>query len=168
MQSLGLPSGAYDSSATAINGDGTTVVGFAEHSGGYKRAFIWNATTGMTSLGVPFGWSTSLAADVTDDGSIVVGSGSSGRGTAAFIWQSSIGMQSLADFLSNRAIDLTGWTSLTEAEGITPDGRFITGWGVYNGSSQGFLIDLGAPIPGPAAIAVVLMAGARRDRRRHQ
>jgi hypothetical protein len=72
----------------------------------------------------------SSALAVSGDGLTVVGAGSSALGGEAFIWNASAGMQNLKEVLAyDYGLDLTGWT-LSEALGVSTDGRTIVGYGV--------------------------------------
>ena len=74
-----------NSQANAVNGSGSTVVGWAADEHGVTSAFRWTADTGMLSLGILPGGSGSIANDVSDDSSVVVGdSTSSGTSWRAF------------------------------------------------------------------------------------
>lgn len=91
MEDLGSLGGRF-SIATAVSGDGSTVVGGAETAFGVWKAFRWTATGGMQSLGTPSDlWSRALA--VSADGSVVVGW--SDHGHCAFRWTARDGMRSL-------------------------------------------------------------------------
>jgi hypothetical protein len=74
----------------------------------------------------------------------------------AVIWDQTHGMRSLLEVLINDyglGSQLSGW-SLDKATAISPNGRFIVGWGT-NPSTQieAWLVRLdAAPIPLPAAV----------------
>ena len=40
-------------------------------------------------------------------------------------------------------MSLTGWSSLTDARGISANGRSLVGYGVYEGQRRGFIADIG-------------------------
>ena len=68
-----LPGGGYGSSASAVSGDGSVVVGHST-SGSGVEAFRWTASGGMVGLGaLPGRTFYSSAFDVSADGSVVVG-----------------------------------------------------------------------------------------------
>ena len=88
----------------------------------------------MISLGeLPGGRHHSSARSVSADGSVIVGDSHSDRGNEAFVWNAKNGMRSLRDVLisssTSLAEQLQGW-KLTEARGISADGRKIAGVGV--------------------------------------
>lgn len=131
MQSL-LTGGRYDyTSARAISGDGSVVVGLTSTNNfSFTEAFLLNLNeSDFEGLGdLPGGKHFSRAFDVSFDGSIVVGHSHTENGLEAFIWTNShYNMRSLKDVLENvYGLDLTGWT-LSAARGISVSGRgFIT------------------------------------------
>lgn len=75
-----LPGGVDHSTATAVNADGTVIVG---SSGSNVEAFIWDRASGMRSLekvlqaaGVDIqGWHLRRAVGVSDDGTRILGYG---------------------------------------------------------------------------------------------
>lgn len=145
-------------SARAVNADGSVIVGKAGYS-----AFKWTAAAGMETLPSVFDGQI-LANAVTSDGSIIVGQ--AGNYYTALVWQNSSSAVSLWHYLTERGVSLSGWSSLTDAKGISADGRFITGYGVYEGMNRGFVADLGA-VPTPAASALLLAGGLLTRRRRN-
>jgi len=154
---VGLGSLPVSCSARAVNADGSVIAGKAGYS-----AFRWTAATGMEMLLSDFDGQI-LANAMTSDGSIIVGQ--AGNYYTALIWQNSASAVSLWNYLAERGVSLSGWSSLTDAKGISADGRFISGYGVYNGLNRGFVVDLGA-VPSPAASALLLASGLLARRRR--
>lgn len=146
MAGLGFLPGTTSSFASAVNADGGVVVG---NSG--QLAFRWTPAGGMQPLSII--WQGQyFARAVSADGSIVVGQ--SGFTRTALIWDASGSVQTLEAFLGQRGVDLTGWASgwapdgtshsaLSDARGISPDGRFIVGYGMYGGKRRGFIADAG-------------------------
>lgn len=132
-----------------ISADGRLVVGFMSNSTTREqRAFLWSVSTGYRNLGTV----NNLLSDayaISADGSIVVGyTGDRWNGNSrAFIWTESGGMQDL----SNRyATLLSEGSHLGVATAISPDGRYIVGYG-FNADNQrfeAFLLDTGCPIRG--------------------
>jgi probable HAF family extracellular repeat protein len=148
MRTVGAGSAAY-----AVSADGSYVVGEGTVDGGpngYQQvAFRWHGF--MMSLGWLPGGSYSRAEGVTADGTTVVGYGTSNSpytwyGYEAFIWDPVHGMRSLRDVLINEhglGATLAGWV-LGEAKAITPDGRFVVGWGINpSAQEEAWLLDLG-------------------------
>ena len=166
MQSLGTLFGGSASSATGISGDGSVIVGSSTAAEGL-RAFLWTAVGGMESLGVMAVGSYSSATAISADGRVVVGFGGLADGTqSAFVHHDSIGMMSLMDYLTNRGVNMSGWDVLGKATGVSADGRYVVGNGIFNGAERAFIADIGV-IPAPAAAPLLALAGlATRGRRR--
>ena len=106
------------SSASAVNADGSVVVGTHGSALGYE-AFRWTPSGGVQGLGdLPGGNFESWANGVNGDGSVVVGNGRPAAGYEAFRWTASGGMQGLGN--------LPGGTS-SFARGVSGDGSVIVG-----------------------------------------
>jgi probable HAF family extracellular repeat protein len=121
--------------ALAVSADGSVVVGRTIDPDyfGY-HAFRWTQSTGMITLLPPNApvWDTEAFA-VSADGSIIVGTYSDNVWSGAFIWDAVNGIRSLRDLLVNQLhLDLTGWTSLGTATGISADGLTVVGTGSKN------------------------------------
>lgn len=117
-----LPGGAFRSTATAISGDGTTVVGEAESATG-GEAFRWTGLGTIAGLGdLPGAATRSYAYNVSADGSVVVGfsfAAASGPFPEAFRWTSALGMQGLGD--------LPGGNPWSTAYAVSADGSVASG-----------------------------------------
>ena len=105
---------------------------------------------------------------MSGDGSVVVGTGSSASGVEAFVWTSSGGMGRLWDVLLASGVNpaASGWTGLSGAYAITPDGNTIVGSGTRNGNTEAFV----AVVPEPASLSPMALGGIfllRRRRRCH-
>jgi probable HAF family extracellular repeat protein len=139
MQNLGTL-GGDSSEARGVSADGSVVVGWARNAAGQWRAFRWTAARGMQNLGT-LGGGGSAAYGVSADGSVVVGWASKAAGRwRAFRWTASGGME---DLNVTYASLLTDGSKLAGAFAISPDGRYIAGWG-YNaatGRIEAFLLD---------------------------
>jgi probable HAF family extracellular repeat protein len=133
-----LPGGGY-SEAWGVSADGAVVVGVSN-----GRAFRWTAAGGMQDLGT-LGGDWSYAYGVSADGAVVVGWADNAAGQwRAFRWTASRGME---DLNTTYASLLTDGSVLREARAISPDGRYIVGWG-YNAAEwriEAFLLDTGFP-----------------------
>jgi probable HAF family extracellular repeat protein len=134
---LGTLGGDY-SDARGVSADGSVVVGVAVNAAWQYRAFRWTAAGGMQDLGT-LGGNWSRAYGVSADGAVVVGF-SDGR---PFRWTAS-GME---DLNITYASLLTDGSALASATAISPDGRYIVGYG-YNAATrrwEAFLLDTGFP-----------------------
>jgi hypothetical protein len=148
---------ADGSSALAISGDGTTIVGEV-HSATGPHAFRWTETGGLDVL-IDDRYSSATAA--SHDGSVIVGA----VNDEVFIWTEARGARRLADVLEHDyGLDLGDWHFL-EAVGISADGKTIVG----NGNNGAWIVN----IPEPSALTLSLMGcpatcalvGARRVRK---
>jgi probable HAF family extracellular repeat protein len=139
MQDLGTL-GGDESWAYSVSADGSVVVGWAGNAAGYRRAFRWTASGGMQDLGM-LGGDAGEARGVSADGSVVVGWAEDAAGQyRAFRWTAAGGME---DLNITYAHLLTNGSELYRANAISPDGRYIVGWG-YNaatGRLEAFLLD---------------------------
>ena len=141
MQDLGTL-GGYWSGAYGVSADGAVVVGGARNAAGQPRAFRWTASGGMQDLGTLPGSRESGAYSVSADGSVVVGwDYNAGQGQyRAFRWTAAGGME---DLNTTYASLLTNGSVLIKARAISPDGRYIVGWGINAATErlEAFLLD---------------------------
>jgi len=129
--------------ARGVSADGSVVVGWAYNDAGQDRAFRWTQATGMVDLGT-LGGDWSEAYGVSADGSVVVGVAQNAvRLLRAFRWTAAGGME---DLNTTYASLLRPSSDLRMARAISPDGRYIVGWG-YNAATgrpvEAFLLDTG-------------------------
>jgi probable HAF family extracellular repeat protein len=140
MQDLGTLDGS-ESEAWGVSADGSVVVGRARNAAGQWRAFRWTEARGMRDLGTLPGGDWSWARGVSADGSVVVGEAENAAGQIrAFRWTAVRGMEDLNIAYAHL---LTDGSVLLEARAISPDGRYVVGWG-YNaatGNFEAFLLD---------------------------
>ncbi len=139
------PNGEPCVGAGALSGDGRFMIGWMAPwcgKGQHHYAFRWSESKGYELLEPVYrGWRT-VAYDVSRDGSVIVGSIDPGFMTYedyATIWRIGRGMEDLN--VLYREIVPSGWT-LTFATGVSPDGRYIVGYG-WNPSyrTEAWLID---------------------------
>ena len=142
MESLGtLPEGSY-SSAAAISRDGEVIVGRAD-VGGPTHMFRWTASNGMEDLGRLAGWQYALANATNADGSVIVGEAyqPGGGDSRAILWKRGLGVVNLNTYLVDAGVDLTGWI-LSDAIGVSDDGRTIVGMGAHIGRYEAWIATL--------------------------
>jgi probable HAF family extracellular repeat protein len=139
MQDLGTLGGRH-SVAYGVSADGLVVVGGAWNTARRQRAFRWTAADGMQDLGT-LGGNQSVAYGVSADGAVVVGSAQNADGQwRAFRWTPVDGMKDLSDTYSCL---LSNGSYFEAAFAVSPDGRYIVGWG-YNAATrrrEAFLLD---------------------------
>jgi probable HAF family extracellular repeat protein len=144
MQDLGTLPGGCCSYAYAVSADGSVVVGGAYNAAGQYRAFRWTVDGGMQDLGT-LGGRESEASGVSADGSVVVGSARNAAGQWRAVRWTALG--GVEDLNTTYASLLTNGSLLRLTTAISPDGRYIVGWG-YNaakGRIEAFLLDTGFP-----------------------
>ncbi len=131
-----MPEYIEASEAYGVSADDYVVVDYAVNGLWHSHAFRWTADSGkMQDLGTLVG-ADSRAYDVSADGFIVVGT----TGWCAFRWTPTGGME---DLNQTYASLLTDGSYLTEANAISPDGRYIVGQG-YNAATgrwEAYLLD---------------------------
>jgi len=141
MQDLGTLPGGRESYAYGVSADGSVVVGRAYNTSRYERAFRWVEGVGMQDLGTLDLADESVASGVSADGSVVVGRAyTSWLFSGAFRWTAAGRMENLNITYASLLI---GDSWLYEARAISPDGRYIVGWG-YNaatGRYEAYLLD---------------------------
>lgn len=137
-----LDDSEFPTEASAVNGDGTILVGQApDPERGYQQAAVmWRfngATWDRTVLGVMRRSGavrgTAYARGVSDDGRVVVGTArldESRPGTVGFIWMPETGMMKASDWLKSLGIDLERPRPgvrfrIADLPAVTPDGRVI-------------------------------------------
>lgn len=116
--------------ATAVNSDGTLIVGQAPDASGNGVAFFYSDKTGLISLGTITHSPTdqSVANGISDNGRVVGWSGDPfGNGTEAFVWTPSLGTKKLANVLNQLGANIPAGTILTTAFSISADGSTMTG-----------------------------------------
>jgi len=131
MQDLGTL-GGDESVANCVSAGGSVVVGSSENAAGHWRAFRWTQAGGMQDLGT-LGGDESMAYGVSADGSVVVGmatkkvKGFIGGRYGSYVcfevarifrWTQASGMK-----------ELSGYLYRPQVTAISPDGRYIAGYG---------------------------------------
>ena len=138
--------GGPESEAYGVSADGRVVVGWAHDAAGQPHAFRWEdgVMQDLATLGGP----ESEAYGVSADGRVVVGRALNAAGQwRAFRWTAAGGME---DLNITYASLLTDGSVLNYANAISPNGRYIVGFG-YNaatGREEAFLLDTGFPLRG--------------------
>jgi probable HAF family extracellular repeat protein len=147
LGTLGGTASGVGSFARAADADGKVVVGFTTVPGATNvtgatqliHAFRWTAGSGMVDLGTLAGSTgTSAAAAVSADGSIIVGESnlaSDPNVGHAVLWTSATGIQDLNTLLRSGGVNTSGIT-LVAARGISSNGQFVVGDGMFPGTGS--------------------------------
>ena len=117
--------------ATAINKDGTIVAGYYNLDNGTSHGFMWNATNGLTDMGIPASHPNTYYLEPTcmsDDGATVFGQLTELNGWVGFRYNTTTGFQDTGGIVPS-ACTADG----TEAVGIE-NMYFPAVWSVGNGS----------------------------------
>jgi probable HAF family extracellular repeat protein len=114
--------------ATAVNSNGTQIVGQSLDARGTEVAFFYSDKRGLIALGTlsHAAGDQSIANGISDDGR-VVGWSSNLSGGEAFTWTSSSGMKRLASVLRTLGAKIPAGTTLTNALSISADGSTMVG-----------------------------------------
>ncbi|GIV19395.1 MAG: hypothetical protein KatS3mg023_1146 [Armatimonadota bacterium] len=138
--------GGSHSMATGISSDGTVVVGWSYNDAALFRAFRWVETDEIRELGMLPNSYYVWAYDVSGDGQTAVGETSLlSAGGRALRWRTGGGTEDLNVTYSNL---LTDGSILEGARAISPDGRFIVGYGIHATArrTEAFLLDTQAGV----------------------
>ena len=163
--SFANPTFFTDSSALAVSGDGTTVVG-TSLVGQHQEVFRWTQAGGMVSLSSPTASNTSLDGNsnaaptgISADGGVVVFNVNAGVANfSAYRWfKDSSGSpsggtaQTVGAWLTAGGVNTANWT-FTSAEGVNAGGNVVVGLGTHSGVTQSYVAQVGAssnPTPAP-------------------
>ncbi len=124
--------------ATAVNADGTIVVGFtygAEINTRIAAAWDWTgAAWEKRILGALPGtfpeYGVVIPNDLTPDGGTIVGYNAfDWTQSTGFIWTEETGMVDVEDFLTDNGIEFDPWFNLLSITGISDDGKTMVGIG---------------------------------------
>jgi probable HAF family extracellular repeat protein len=148
--SFANPSLVFESGATGISRDGTTVIGFSRAADGISHPVLWRGGA-ITDLGFVAGRTPTMGRRFDDNvhtplaasagGTVIVGRVGddccNGNTTTdrAWRWSAATGMQELQQIAINAGLNLNGYV-LYEANGISDNGQFISG-NAYNGTAVG-------------------------------
>lgn len=155
LTSLGTIAGGTSGNATGISSDGSVIIGYERVSSSIRRAFRWTATEGFILLGdFVGGQDYSEPLSLSANGDVIVGrSYSANPADSAFVWDAANGLRSIRALLTE-AGQAVGW-SITAATGVSADGKKVIGYGTNkSGQTEGWLLDLDAPPPPPATVAL--------------
>lgn len=126
------PAGFGNYFGVDVSTDGKVIVGYTYD--GY--AIRWSGASYAQYQTTP----NSAYAATNQDGTASVGTlTTAANTTVAAIWDANGNVHQVTDYLPTS--NLSGWT-LTEATGISDDGKVVVGNGLYSGQSQGWIAHL--------------------------
>jgi probable HAF family extracellular repeat protein len=171
MENLGAFPGDDGSQALSISADGSTIIGV---SGGdvytpTAKLIRWRSGT-MEEMAKPVGSTFARTLGVSDDGNVVGGYANFSGTISAYVWSGLNEPVALSDILTAQGADLTGW-ELTAIESVVGSNGtyYVTGYGLRNGFSEGFVAMAVIPEANAAwfaALPVALVILRIRQRRR--
>ncbi|MCC6284906.1 MAG: hypothetical protein IT439_06320 [Phycisphaerales bacterium] len=154
------------SQAFNVSSDDAFIVGTYSLPGGsgFNRAAVWSLDGSLPELlSGPAANSSTWAWAASNGATIVLGRDTSLQGSSVVFWDGNRQYHELHSFLTARGIDLTGWR-LTDAVGISADGRVIAGNGRNpDGHNEAWVAYI--PTPGTALVLAAVPAIAARRRR---
>jgi uncharacterized membrane protein len=150
VQQLGLPPGYPEAFAWGISGDGSVVIGLTYSSPDWDStgAFYWTESEGARVLSTLGGAESWVFKGISVDGSVIVGASQNAAGEwRAVRWRRVQGQYRIEDLNQTYAASLANGSVLRSAHGMSPDGRYIVGWGrnAATGRDEAFLLDTNAP-----------------------
>lgn len=121
-----------------VSNDGKWIGGNGAIESATQAPWIWNSEKGTIVIGER-GY-TGCVADIANDGSMAIGWEGSGQG--AWIWTEELGKINLNTYATEHLhIDL-GNFSIASVYDMSPNGRYVTGWGFQNGNPRAYMLDL--------------------------
>ena len=116
--------------ATALNSDGSQIVGQTPGATGNGVAFLYSDNAGLNLLGTISHSPNdqSVANAISDNGRVIGWSGDPfGKGIKAFLWTPQMGMKDLLTVLNRMGANIPAGTTLTTALSISADGTTMVG-----------------------------------------
>lgn len=129
---------------TAVSGDGTWIGGYGDYANNYQP-WIWSQDSGVVNLGSFPNVGNGFVSGMSADGSTVIGWFDGqlfGDPQTPFIWSFSTGLLDLNSYLHSELNYPIDEYQLYTADCISPDGHFISGYGVNTNSFTYFVYRL--------------------------
>lgn len=127
-----------------VSNDGKWIGGNGAIESATQAPWIWNEDKGTIVIG-EYG-NTGCVADIANDGSMAIGWDGSGQG--AWIWTEEMGKVELNTYATDHLhIDL-GDFFIVSVYDMSPNGRYVTGWGFDGGEPRAYVLDLKPVIDG--------------------
>ena len=134
---------------TAVSKDGKWIGGNGDYNNNYNP-WIWSRDSGLINLGSMPSLYTGNVGGMNDAATIVVGwfdvqPIDFGNPTSAYIWTRAHGMMEMDSFVTYVLGDSLGPHQITAATCISPDGKYIAGYGINNSTFSSFAFRLSLP-----------------------
>jgi hypothetical protein len=126
---------------SSVSADGDWIGGYGDYANNYQP-WIWSNDSGVINLGTFPNVGNGFVSGMSADASIVVGWFDGqlfGDPQTPFIWTVADGLQELNGYINNVLGDSTYTNQVYTADCISPDGHYISGYGVDNSSSTYFV-----------------------------
>lgn len=159
LTELPVPSGTRAGSATAVNGRGEAVGSYEISSGSASQAAVLWRNGERIELGFLGSTQYALATDINDAGQVVGSAAGSWAGMTGFLWQNGT-MHDLRSLL----VETFAGYQITAARGINASGQ-IAAVALIGGRETAVLL---TPVPAPASMALLAMAGVMIAQRRRR
>jgi hypothetical protein len=158
IDTLGNPDDEYNQlgECSCISADGKWIGGYGDYANN-NEPWIWSKDSGVINLGTLPNVGNGFVSGMNADASIVVGWFDGqlfGDPQTPFIWTQKDGLQELNAYINNVLGYQTGNSQIYTANLISPDGKFVAGYGVDNLSFNFFTYRLGlVPVNGVKEIS---------------
>lgn len=151
---------------SVVSPDGETLLGHGTSQSGAQSLFVWSEANGRQELpGSIYGGGTIWDLSASDDFSLVAMAWSVNypEPQDALLWRDGYYFEYMGNVLTGEfGLNLDGW-DLRSANGVSGDGRTITGWGLNpSGNYEAWV----AVIPEPGTLTLVLFSVLTCTRRR--
>ena len=126
---------------SAVSADGKWIGGYGDYANS-NQPWIWSKDSGVINLGALPNTGNGYVSSMTADGSIVVGWFDGqlfGDPQIPFIWTRTGGLRELNEYIHNVLGDSTDTHQAYTADCISPNGKYIAGYGVDNNASIYFV-----------------------------
>jgi probable HAF family extracellular repeat protein len=151
MADLGTLGGTY-SSANQVSGDGSVVIGQAYTADNNNYVgFRWS--DGEMQAVQLEGSTYSYLRGLSYNGSVVVGQSNLNDGNLAIRWSEATGTQTVVDWIVDQGGAVAEGYELTDAFGVSADGKIIAGRGIYEDKNTLWLARESTPVVEPTTPA---------------
>ncbi len=134
---------------TAVSKDGKWIGGNGDYNNN-NNPWLWSRDSGLINLGSLPNLGTGYVGGISEDASIVVGWFDPqpidfGNPTVPYIWTRALGMMELNQYITTVIGDSIGGHQITAATCISPNGKYIAGYGINDSTSGLFAFRLSLP-----------------------